>query len=104
MSENKAAYYRMNFALSGLSAMVGGALTHPIDTAKVQMQMQRINYGCKKYQNIYHGMYLIAKEEGIRYGVCKGIVAQVIREGSYSSIRLGGYEPIKVELFGETDP
>ena len=49
-------------------------------------------------------MYVIAKEEGIRYGIGKGIVGQILREASYSTIRLGGYEPIKVELFGETDP
>ena len=29
---------------------------------------------------------------------------QIIREATYSTIRLGGYEPIKIELLGEKDP
>ena len=35
--KDKKKYYAMNFLLSGTSAVVGGILTHPIDTAKVQM-------------------------------------------------------------------
>jgi len=34
-------------------------------------------------------------EEGMRRGVYKGIEASMMREGSYSTLRLGLYEPIK---------
>ena len=50
------------------------------------------------------GIYTIAKEEGFRRGTCKGLGASLIREGMYSSIRIGAYEPIKVRVLGETDP
>ena len=32
---NKLKYYALNFFLSGGSAVAGGIVTHPIDTAKV---------------------------------------------------------------------
>ena len=38
---------------------------------------------------------MIAKEVGIRNGVYNGIEASCLREASYSTLRLGLYEPIK---------
>ena len=41
-------------------------------------------------------MMTLAKEEGFgRRGICKGIEATAIREASYSTMRIGLYEPIK---------
>lgn len=45
---------------------------------------------------------MIVTTEGIR-GLYKGIPAAWLREGTYSGIRLGLYEPFKY-LLGETDP
>ena len=45
---------------------------------------------------------MISKNEGFK-GLYKGITASWIREGVYSSIRLGLYEPFK-DMLGETDP
>jgi len=53
---------------------------------------------------LLHGIYTIAKEEGIgRRGICKGIEASALREGTYSTLRIGLYEPIK-RAMGATDP
>ena len=49
-------------------------------------------------------MKVIAKEEGRRYGIGKGMYSQIMREATYGTIRLGLYEPIKCELLGENDP
>ncbi len=38
---------------------------------------------------------IIAKEEGWKKGVYKGIEASCFREATYSTLRLGLYEPIK---------
>ena len=47
---------------------------------------------------------MISQQEGFgRRGIYKGIEASSIREASYSTLRLGLYEPIK-RCFGETDP
>ena len=52
--------------------------------------------GSKHYKNLVHGMMTLAKEEGFgRRGICKGIEATAIREASYSTMRIGLYEPIK---------
>jgi hypothetical protein len=42
-------------------------------------------------------MIKIIKEEGVR-GIYKGLSASLLREGSYSTLRLGLYEPIKEGL------
>ena len=83
-------------ALSGLSSVTAGFCTHPIDTCKVKMQIQqKLPDGSKKYKNLIQGIYIIQKEEGLRRGVYKGIEASCLREGTYSTLRLGLYEPIK---------
>ena len=46
-------------------------------------------------------MWVMSKEEGWRHGVLKGVEASAIREATYSSMRLGFYEPIKMALGGE---
>jgi len=54
--------------------------------------------GSRKYPNIVKGIWIIYKEEGLRLGVYKGIEASCMREGTYSTLRLGLYEPIKRSL------
>lgn len=57
-----------------------------------------------KYRNLVHGIITIAREEGVnRRGLYKGIEASAMREASYSTLRLGLYEPIKRQM-GATDP
>jgi len=41
------------------------------------------------------GIGVIAKEEGVRHGVYRGIESALLRESIYSTLRLGMYEPIK---------
>ena len=60
------------------------------------MQIQKpLEDGSKKYRNLFQGIYVICQEEGLRHGIFKGIEASCAREASYSSLRLGLYEPIK---------
>ncbi len=85
--------------LAGISSITAGISTHPIDTCKIKMQIQKpLDDGSKKYTNLVQGILLIAKEEGWRKGVYKGIEASCLREASYSTLRLGLYEPIKRSL------
>ncbi len=59
------------------------------------MQIQKpLVDGSRKYRNLIQGILLIAKEEGWRKGVYKGIEATIL-ENSCSILRLGLYEPIK---------
>ncbi|CAH1783501.1 unnamed protein product [Owenia fusiformis] len=100
----------MRFMLAGISMMTAGGVTNPIDVIKIRMQLDNELSGHKK-KNVFHnryykgfvrGTFTIVREEGPR-GLMKGVFPSVLREGIYSTIRLGAYEPIK-RMFGATDP
>lgn len=100
----------IRFALSGLSCMCAATVTNPIDVIKTRMQLEN-ELGCQhESRNIFHNRYYrglvrgalrIAQEEGLQ-GLYKGITPSLMREASYSTLRLGLYEPLK-ELFGAKD-
>jgi len=48
----------------------------------------------KKYKGFIQGIYRILVEEGFA-GIYKGLTPSLMREGSYSTIRMGGYDLIK---------
>ncbi len=86
--------------------MTAATVTHPVDTIKIRLQIQgekgAHSIDGRQYNNIFRAAYVIVKNEGLR-GMYKGITASWLREGIYSSLRLGLYEPFK-GLLGETDP
>lgn len=92
-------------SLAGASSVFAGFCTHGVDTCKIRMQIQKpLPDGSLKYKNLFHGIMVIVKEEGLsRRGLYKGIEASALREASYSTLRLGMYEPIK-RMMGATDP
>ena len=82
--------------LAGGASCLAATATHPIDLIKIRMQLQpTLPDGTKKYRNMMQGIVLVAKEEGIKKGVYKGIEGAWMRESVYSTMRLGLYEPIK---------
>ncbi|XP_060069210.1 mitochondrial substrate carrier family protein ucpB-like [Ylistrum balloti] len=98
------------FTLAGISNMSAATITNPVDVIKIRMQLENelaTQKGIQVLKNRYYDGFLkggvrIVSDEGIR-GLYKGIVPSLMREGSYSTIRMGAYEPVKV-LFGATDP
>lgn len=87
--------------LSGISAMTAASFVHPVDTCKIRLQLPRTE-ATLKYKSVIQTGMLIAKEEGLN-GIYKGLSGSLLREGTYSAMRLGFYEPCK-RLLGETDP
>lgn len=79
-----------------MACITAATFTHPVDTIKIRLQT-----GLQT--NIFNAAKLIYTKEGLRHGLYKGITASWLREGIYSSLRLGLYEPFK-GLLGETDP
>ncbi|XP_070558897.1 mitochondrial substrate carrier family protein ucpB-like [Ptychodera flava] len=100
----------VRFFLAGTSCMCAAFVTNPIDVIKIRMQLEgelATKRGVAILKNRYYDGFIkggirIVKDEGIG-GLYKGVVPSLIREGTYSTIRLGAYEPIKVWL-GATDP
>ena len=75
--------------LSSITALIAVNFTHPIEVCKTRIQVGNLNI-----QNMI-------KNEGM-HSFWKGIRAAYFREVSYTSIKLGGYGPIK-KAIGATD-
>lgn len=65
---------------------------NPIDVAKIRMQIQ--TGSDRKYKSLTSAVRLIYVEEGYK-GITKGLTPSMYRELTYSSIRIGAYEPIR---------
>jgi solute carrier family 25 protein 14/30 len=68
-------------------AVVAGSL-NPFDVAKIRMQLHTAYFGLPAT------LKKIVREEGF-LGLTKGLEPSMLREISYSSIRFGGYEPLR---------
>ncbi|CAF1553176.1 unnamed protein product [Adineta steineri] len=103
----------------GLSCMFISAVLNPMDVIKVVLQTQsqlkaldnhphpvsdlflhpsRSLYTHARYHGTWHAAKSIYYEEGYGRGLMKGITASMLREASYSSIRMGLYDSIKILL------
>jgi hypothetical protein len=90
--------------LAGISNALGQTSSHPLDLLKIRLQVQGAGQRGmnKQYAGIVSGLMHIVRTEGVR-GCYKGWQAAVLREFSYSGLRVGLYEPVK-NLFGAKDP
>ena len=91
-----------NIISAGSSAVLTVTIIHPIDVVKTRLQVSnnhsKINY---KSLGIKGSVQTIYKNEGIE-AFWKGIKAAWLRESTYTSLRIGLYEPIK-QLIGVTN-
>lgn len=61
---------------------------------RLQLQGELSSDAPKKYNGMFRGLITIFREEGIR-GWCGGLAPSMLREASYSTLRMGLYDPIK---------
>lgn len=84
--------------LAGNVCAFVSAFLNPLDVTKIRMQNQGpANGSGLKYKGMVSGALCILKEEGLA-GWAKGLTASMIREVTYSSVRMGAYEPIRSVL------
>lgn len=76
-----------SLGMAGCTALIVVNFTHPIEVVKTRLQVEG-TFSAK----------LFLKEEGIS-ALWKGIQSAWLREASYTSIKLGGYGPIR-KLYG----
>lgn len=91
-------------ALAGLSNMCGAFVTNPVNVVKVRMQLDGALSSSRErlYGSLLSGILHIRTNEGLT-ALWRGTGAALLREASYSSIRMGAYEPLKMVLGGD-DP
>ena len=88
---------------AGSAAVITVTFIHPIDVVKTRFQVGGTG-GAKNYGNlgVMGTVRSIHSTEGVK-AFWKGINAAWLREASYTSLRLGLYEPCKI-AFGCTTP
>ncbi|KAG2447691.1 hypothetical protein HYH02_007151 [Chlamydomonas schloesseri] len=79
------------FLASAIAACTAEALTLPLDTAKVRLQLQA---GGNKYKGMLGTVATIAREEGPG-ALWKGIEPGLHRQCLFGGLRIGLYEPVR---------
>jgi len=75
--------------LAGVSNAVAATATNPIDVAKVRLQMQgEGTRAAGNLRGVSHALATIASREGLS-GLYRGLSASLVRELSYSGLRMG---------------
>ena len=82
----------------GLSCMLISGILNPMDVIKVRLQTQEPPPALAKYTGFTQAFRTILAEEGYRRGLMRGFTASMLREASYSSLRMGLYDMIKICL------
>jgi len=86
--------------------MTAACFTNPVDVIKTRLQLQG-ELGSssvsgqsneKHYRGFFRGLVQIVKDEKLR-GLYKGLVPSLLREGTYSTLRMGGYEVFRDVFF-----
>ncbi|KAI8895175.1 mitochondrial carrier domain-containing protein [Globomyces pollinis-pini] len=75
---------KLSFFYGGISCCVAAVFTHPIDTIKIRLQLNG-ELAAKGNSNVISNMI---RSEGI-VSLWRGLSASVLREASYSTIRMG---------------
>jgi len=94
----------LKFVFGGISCMSAACVTNPIDVIKTRLQLQGelTKKGMVtevKYKGFVRGIITLFFEEGFR-GLYKGITPSLLREGTYSTLRMGFYEPFRDSISG----
>jgi hypothetical protein len=80
-----------SMGMAGFTALIAVNFTHPIEVVKTRLQVEGT-----------FSATTFLKEEGA-FALWKGIQSAWLREASYTSIKLGGYGPIR-KLYGAESP
>lgn len=93
--QKKAPAY-MKYIFGGLSGMGGSLVVQPLDLVKSRMQIAGAGSGKKEYRNTLHCLQSVMSEEGT-LAVYKGLSAALLRQASYTTVRLGAYTNLNEE-------
>lgn len=102
--EGDVAFFFRNVLMASTASMWAECVTIPIDTAKVRLQLQKVEKGqTPKYSGMLGTMRVVAAEEGLTSlwsGLSPGLQRQFINAG----LRIGLYVPIRNAICGPLKP
>ncbi|KAJ3822066.1 dicarboxylic acid transporter [Lentinula raphanica] len=84
------------FWLGGVAASMAASCTHPLDLTKVRMQTIKAEPGTKP-PSMFFVLRKSVVQQGLR-GIYTGLSASLLRQMSYSLVRIGAYEEMKRRL------
>ncbi|KAI0063197.1 dicarboxylic acid transporter [Artomyces pyxidatus] len=90
------------FWLGGVAASIAACCTHPLDLTKVRMQTLKSTPGTKAL-SAFGVLRATLDERGIR-SLYTGITASVFRQMTYSLVRMGSYEKMKLHMSRDGQP
>jgi hypothetical protein len=96
----------LKFLAGGGSATTVSAVMNSCDFVKTRLQVQQLHHSTNvipKYTSFPQAYAQIYKEEGVRVLMGRGLAASLIREMTYSSVRMGLYDPVKALLTNNSD-
>ncbi|TNN26498.1 Brain mitochondrial carrier protein 1 [Liparis tanakae] len=83
------------FIYGGMASIVAEFGTFPVDLTKTRLQVQgQCQYTEVRYRGMFHALFKIGKEEGIR-ALYSGISPALLRQASYGTIKIGTYNSLK---------
>ncbi|KAF1989904.1 mitochondrial carrier [Aulographum hederae CBS 113979] len=90
-----------SFIAGGVAACGAVTVTHGFETVKIRLQLQGELQAKKDaprlYKGVFHGVSVIAKNEGMR-GLLRGLSCAYIYQMTLNGCRLGFYEPLRQTL------
>lgn len=95
----------MDFVIGGLAGGGATIFTNPMDVVKTRLQLQgelrSRTETTMRYRGIFHGVYVIAKNDGI-LALQKGLAPAVVLGFTMNSVRLGMYHIAEVQGWTKT--
>lgn len=83
----------VTLACAGVSNCVAATFTNPLDVVKIRLQLHGEGSGARSPSawSVFRG---VVAQDGLT-GLWAGLHASLLREGSYSAVRLGSYDLFK---------
>uniref|UniRef100_A0A5K3FG20 Mitochondrial 2-oxoglutarate/malate carrier protein n=1 Tax=Mesocestoides corti TaxID=53468 RepID=A0A5K3FG20_MESCO len=80
----------MKFVLGGSAGMLATCVVQPLDLVKTRMQISGEGGAAKAYNNTFHAIKTIVRQEGA-FKLYTGLSAALLRQATYTTARLGIY-------------
>ncbi|RWS06017.1 mitochondrial 2-oxoglutarate/malate carrier protein-like protein [Dinothrombium tinctorium] len=93
----------VRFILGGTAGMAATCFVQPLDLIKNRMQLSGVGGKAKEHKTSFHVIKSVIRNEGIT-GLYVGLSAGLLRQASYTTVRMGVYSTLFEKLSTEGKP